>query len=123
MDVNDILKWFRTSDDVLNFLEKNVRGFLGLKKINKAIAKSYSECPNWFWYKHNGIIIFADNLTVDRTDHQLILRNPQVVNGGQTLRTLYSAYDRQGRQDNPGEGARAGLPLALRGHGDVSTEH
>jgi hypothetical protein len=101
VDVNDILKWFRTADQVKNFLQKNVRDFLGLKKINKAIAKSYSESPHWFWYKHNGIIIFADNLTIDRTDHELILRNPQVVNGGQTLSALYSTYDNQGRRDNP----------------------
>jgi hypothetical protein len=102
VNVNDILKWFRTSDEIDRFLQKNVREFLGeASKINKAIAKSYLEAPTWFWYKHNGIIIFADNLLVDRTKMELILRNPQVVNGGQTLKALFSAYDKNNRSDNP----------------------
>jgi hypothetical protein len=100
-NVNDILKWFRTSDEIDRFLQKNVREFLGeASKINKAIAKSYLEAPTWFWYKHNGIIIFADNLLIDKTKMELILRNPQVVNGGQTLKALFSAYDKNNRSDN-----------------------
>jgi hypothetical protein len=102
VNVNDILKWFRTSDEIDRFLQKNVREFLGeTSKINKAIAKSYLEAPTWFWYKHNGIIIFADNLSIDKTKMELVLRNPQVVNGGQTLKVLFSAYDKNNRSDNP----------------------
>jgi hypothetical protein len=102
VNVNDILKWFRTSDEIDRFLQKNVREFLGeTSKINKAIAKSYLEAPTWFWYKHNGIIIFADNLYIDKTKMELVLRNPQVVNGGQTLKALFSAYDKNNRSDNP----------------------
>jgi hypothetical protein len=101
VNVNDILKWFRTSDEIDRFLQKNVREFLGeASKINKAIQKSYLESPNWFWYKHNGIIIFADNLFIDKTKMELVLRNPQVVNGGQTLKALFSAYDKNNRSDN-----------------------
>jgi len=100
-NVNDILKWFRTSNEIDRFLQKNVREFLGeASKINKAIAKSYLEAPTWFWYKHNGIIIFADNLLIDKTKMELVLRNPQVVNGGQTLKTLFSVYDKNNRSDN-----------------------
>jgi hypothetical protein len=101
VEVNEILKWFRSADQVTNYLQKNVRDFLGLKKINRAIAKSYVDAPHWFWYKHNGIIIFADNLSIDHSTGELTLRNPQVVNGGQTLSALYAAYDNEGRRDNP----------------------
>ncbi|MGB9615443.1 MAG: AIPR family protein, partial [Fervidobacterium sp.] len=101
VNVNDILKWFRTSDEINRFLQKNVREFLGeASKINKAIGKSYLESPTWFWYKHNGIIIFTDNLSIDKTKMELILRNPQVVNGGQTLKALFSTYDKNNRSDN-----------------------
>lgn len=101
VNVNDILRWFRTSDEIDKFLQKNVREFLGeASKINKAIGKSYLESPTWFWYKHNGIIIFADNLLIDKTKMELVLRNPQVVNGGQTLKALFSAYDKNNRSDN-----------------------
>lgn len=98
--VNDLLKWFRSSDDVTKFLQKNVREFLGEKKINREIAKSYLESPTWFWYKHNGVIIFADNVTLNRDDLQITMRNPQIVNGGQTLSSLYTAYDKNGRPSN-----------------------
>lgn len=101
VNINDILKWFRNSDEIDRFLQKNVREFLGeASKINKAIRKSYLDAPTWFWYKHNGIIIFADNLSIDKTKMELVLRNPQVVNGGQTLKALFSAYDKNKRTDN-----------------------
>lgn len=100
VNVNDILKWFRTSDEIDKFLQKNVREFIGETKINKAIAKSYLNNPVWFWYKHNGIIIFADNLSIDEAKMELVLRNPQVVNGGQTLKALFSVYDKNNRSDN-----------------------
>jgi len=101
INVNDVLKWFRSSDEIDRFLQKNVREFLGeSSKINKAIAKSYLGTPTWFWYKHNGIIIFADNLYIDETKKELVLRNPQVVNGGQTLKAIFTAYDKNNRNDN-----------------------
>lgn len=101
VNINDILKWFDDSDEVDKFLQKNVREFLGEgSKINKDIAKSYSEAPSWFWYKHNGVIVFADSIFVDKTKPELILRNPQVVNGGQTLKALFLAYNKKGRTDN-----------------------
>jgi len=100
VNVNDILKWFNSSNEIDRFLQKNVREFLGETQINKAIAKSYLEDPTWFWYKHNGIIIFADNLLIDKTKGELVLRNPQVVNGGQTLKALFPAYNKNNRRDN-----------------------
>lgn len=99
-NINDILKWFRNSDEIDTFLQKNVREFIGETHINKAISRSYLDAPTWFWYKHNGIIIFADNLHVDKTNMELVLRNPQVVNGGQTLKVLFSVYNRNNRNDN-----------------------
>ena len=102
VNVNNILEWFHDSDEIDRFLQKNVREFLGeSSKINKAIGKSYSNDPTWFWYKHNGVIVFADNVHLDKTKKELILRNPQVVNGGQTLKALFLAYDTNNRKENP----------------------
>ena len=100
VNLNDILKWFKSSDEINLFLQKNVREFVGDTKINKAIGKSYLDFPKWFWYKHNGIIIFVDNLHVDRTKMEIVLRNPQIVNGGQTLKSLFKVYDKNNRNDN-----------------------
>ncbi len=100
VNVNSILQWFRNSDDIDKFLQKNIRGFIGDTKVNKDIGKSYLKYPAWFWYKHNGIIIFADNLSIDEINKELILRNPQVVNGGQTIKSLFQVYDKNNRTDN-----------------------
>lgn len=94
VSVNDLLRWFESADDVDRFLQKNVRVFRGETKINKGIATSYLSAPALFWYKHNGIIIFVDNLEVGPRSERAILRNPQVVNGGQTLKALFRAYCR-----------------------------
>ncbi len=100
INLNDILKWFTTSDKIDLFLQKNVREFVGDTKINKSIGKSYLDFPVWFWYKHNGIIIFVDNLHIDKTKMEIVLRNPQIVNGGQTLKSLFKTYDKNNRNDN-----------------------
>lgn len=100
---NDILRWFNNLQEIDNFLQKNVRGFLGDKGINRGIEKSYLNAPNWFWYKHNGIIVFADSIEIDKTNEELVFRNPQIVNGGQTLKVLYAAYDRCGKRENSAE--------------------
>jgi hypothetical protein len=96
----DMLKWLQSSEDVKRYLQKNVREYKGDNQINRAIKKSYLETPEWFWHKHNGIIIFADSISVEPDDRYLVMRNPQIVNGGQTLRTLFAAYDQQGRKDS-----------------------
>ena len=99
-NVNDILRWFKDADDIDNFLQKNVRGFIGDNTINRGIAKSYLETPEWFWYKHNGIIIFADNMIIDKSKMRVMLRNPQIVNGGQTLKALFRIYNGNHRAEN-----------------------
>jgi hypothetical protein len=91
--VNDLLRWFKDSRHIDQFLQKNVRVFRGNTKINRDIGRSYVEAPEIFWYKHNGIIIFVDNLHVDQNEN-LVLRNPQIVNGGQTVKALYEAYEK-----------------------------
>jgi hypothetical protein len=108
VNVNDIIKWFRNADDIDKFLQKNVREFLGeTGAINRAISQSYVADPDWFWYKHNGIIIFTDNLSLGKNSGELILRNPQIVNGGQTVKAIFGAFDKNGRKDN-------GAKVALR---------
>ena len=100
----DILKWFKDKEDIKNYLQKNIRGFIGGedsdKTINFKIAKSFKEQPKLFWYKHNGIIIFVDSFRID--NHDLILINPQIVNGGQTITTIYSVWDKN-RVNNDAE--------------------
>ena len=101
--VNDLLRWFKQRADVKKYLQKNIRDYVGETKINRGIRESYVETPDWFWYKHNGIIIFADSIAKTQDESGLILRNPQVVNGGQSLIELFSAFDRAQRKDTTAE--------------------
>lgn len=99
----DLLKWIRTQDDVTKFLQKNVREYIGDTTINKDLKSSFKEHPDLFWYKHNGIIIFADSVSISPDKRTVVMRNPQIVNGGQTLTALYAAYDKAGRSDSEAE--------------------
>jgi len=97
----DLLKWFKNSLEISKYLQKNVRESVGENSINKALRKSFKEDPSLFWYKHNGIIIFADWLEVNEHDRTVTVRNPQVVNGAQTVTQLYKAYDENRSANNP----------------------
>ena len=91
-----ILEWFKNSNEITNYLQKNVRESVGDKSsINKAIRESYKNESSLFWYKHNGIIIFADWLEIDSQNTEVTIRNPQIVNGGQTITQLYKAFDQK----------------------------
>jgi hypothetical protein len=102
--VIEMLRWFGRTDvekEVERFLQKNVRGTMGENDVNKGIVKSFADDPEWFWYRHNGIIVFADNVTLDKVRNELVLRNPQIVNGGQTVRSLLKDWNKSGRPDSP----------------------
>ncbi len=93
---NDFLSWFDDEKSTVdNFLQKNVRGFVGNTIINRELEESYTSEPDLFWYKHNGIIIFVDDFFIDEMANKVYLRNPQIVNGGQTVKKLYSVFKKE----------------------------
>ncbi len=72
----------------------NVRGYLGEKtKYNKNIFSTLENNPENFFMYNNGITITASQIELDeingKTKVKLDLKNIQVVNGGQTLRSIY----------------------------------
>jgi hypothetical protein len=99
--ITEVLTWFESSRDIEKYLQKNVRESIGENTINKKIKESYKADPNLFWYKHNGIIIFADWLEVNSNSRKVTIRNPQIVNGAQTISQLYKAYDENRAANNP----------------------
>lgn len=100
--IYDILNWFNSDEnqDMDRFLQKNVRHFIASSKVNREIVTSYATEPSWFWYKHNGIIIFVDDLSFNHETNIVSLRNPQVVNGGQTLKALFECYKKGNCETN-----------------------
>lgn len=81
----------------LNVLFDNVRGFLGETKYNDKILKTLEEEPAKFFLFNNGITITASDIVVSkiRMDefYKIQLTDYQIVNGGQTLRSIYYFKD------------------------------
>src|SRR4030042_6306672 len=75
-------------------LEKNIRYYLGNNNINKKIketAESEKEAA-YFWFLNNGVSIVCDyfEYTDDAQGNHIVkIKNPTIVNGGQTTKTLY----------------------------------
>lgn len=72
-----------------SIFDYNVRGALGNTKINRGIVRSIKDVSlhKQFPLFHNGITIVAEN--VDKNDDTLTIKNFYVVNGCQSLTSLY----------------------------------
>ena len=80
---------------------RNIQSFLGDKGINEGIAQTLSAVePDNFWYFNNGVTIVCDSARKTAERGQAILRvtNPQIINGQQTTRVLFSTAPPQARK-------------------------
>lgn len=78
-----------------SLFEENVRVYLGEQnEINKRIYDTaISNESGLFWYYNNGITIVCDSFSYQPgfRNPTIILKSPQVVNGGQTSHALFEA--------------------------------
>ncbi len=58
------------------------------KKVNLGMRKTLKECPEYFAYFNNGVTILADKVIINDANKKIILNNPQVINGCQTISTI-----------------------------------
>jgi hypothetical protein len=76
-----------------NLLFDNVRGLIIRSKFNDNIFKTLKEEPSRFFMYNNGLTITANDIETEPTNAnkkvKIIITDFQVVNGGQTLRTLH----------------------------------
>lgn len=88
----------------MTLLFDNVRGYLGEKtKFNKNIINTLKNEPNKFFMFNNGLTITAKNIKAryvnGKKRFECDIEGFQIVNGGQTLRTIYefckSYYDEE----------------------------
>lgn len=83
------------SDSYLDFgvLFDNVRGLVKKSSYNENIAKTLKEQPKKFFMYNNGITLVADKIESKELPGgkatKLEIKGLQVVNGGQTLRTIH----------------------------------
>lgn len=83
------------SEMIEEVFNENVRVYLRSNtKINKQIYNSIESEENYkFFYYNNGITAICDSFEHNRSDSPLVtLKNFQIVNGGQTMHSIYEAY-------------------------------
>ena len=83
----------RETGDLDHLYEKNVRRYLGRKKVSQGMAKTLNDNPEKFGLYNNGITIVVSGYEESDTSGEWILENPYVVNGCQTTRTIYDVLD------------------------------
>ena len=72
---------------------RNVRYFLGeTNNVNKEIIKTAIEAPSIFYCFNNGITITCSQCQI-KSD-RLKINHPQIINGSQTVNSLYSAFEK-----------------------------
>ncbi|MBQ6993232.1 MAG: AIPR family protein [Lachnospiraceae bacterium] len=75
-----------------SFFEANVRDYQGKNSVNTCIAKSLaSEDGEDFWWLNNGITILAEKAS-PITNKELLITNPEIVNGLQTSTEIYNYF-------------------------------
>ena len=74
--------------------DQNVRSYLGSSAPNRGIVASYKGDPDSFFAKHNGIYLIAPTVTKFSGRSRWHLRYPSVINGAQTLWSLYTSVNR-----------------------------
>lgn len=85
-----------------SLFEENIRLYLGEKnEINSKIYSSaISQNATEFWYLNNGITIVCDSYRyiTSQANAPVTIKNPQIVNGGQTSFSLFEAYNKDFRK-------------------------
>lgn len=93
-DLFDFLKEYRGKTGNLDQIyDKNVRKYLGLKRINKGIADTLRNNPEKFGLYNNGITIVASSRSMSDDMATVTLTDPYIVNGCQTTRTVWQVLD------------------------------
>lgn len=81
----------------------NIRFFLGEDKvINASIIETAlsEERSKNFWAMNNGITVIGEEIT-PTTKESILVKNPQIVNGCQTVHCLYNAYKKNSNYQLP----------------------
>jgi len=78
-------------------LQRNIRRYPGLhsNRVNSAIHETLcSDKADKFYFYNNGVTVVCDKFDYNafqKTDHQVQLKNMQIINGGQTCKTIHEA--------------------------------
>jgi len=99
--VSEVHRLFNDHGDKL--LERNIRRYLGLhtNRVNTAIHQTLCDPQksDKFYFYNNGITVVCDKFDYNafqKSDYQVQIRNMQVINGGQTCKTIQETLNGSG---------------------------
>ena len=78
-------------------LEQNVRTFLQFRgKVNKGMGITINNEPHMFFSYNNGLCATAEDVVTDKGERNLLrVKNLQIVNGGQTTASIFTAHKKE----------------------------
>ena len=85
--------------------KRNVRLWLGKTKVNEAIRETFTKHSKEFAYSNNGITVLCESHIAHQGRHEIVINNPRVVNGSQTLHSI---------RDVPNPGASRAARVMVR---------
>lgn len=89
--------------------ESNVRDYQGHNSVNNEIHNTLSEDTSEdFWWLNNGVTILASDIS-QATPKQLLITNPEIVNGLQTSNEIYQFF-----KEHPEKLEQEGRNILLR---------
>ena len=101
---NDAEEYYNTYGNSL--FARNIRYYKGSTSVNQGIRNVLKEEPENFFYYNNGITIICDSMTpikVQPSDYNMNaffnIDNPQIVNGCQTVNSIYEFLQNVPSQD------------------------
>lgn|GEM_PF-1206220 len=86
---------FEVNFELSRLFSGNVRGFLDKTEVNLAISDTLKNDPSTFITKNNGVVITCDNYTIDPNRTDITITNPVIINGQQTVSTIYNFYPKE----------------------------
>lgn len=102
--------------------DKNVRKYLGPKRINKGIADTLRDNPEKFGLYNNGITIVASSRDMSDDMATVTLTDPYIVNGCQTTRTVWQVLDGKLNTGGTGDASDVEAWKARASRGGVVTK-
>ncbi len=98
VSVQEIYRLFNEHGNTM--LERNIRRYLGLhtNRVNSAIHETLvnPDKSDKFYFFNNGITVVCDKFDYNafqQTDFKVQLKNMQIINGGQTCKTIQETLD------------------------------
>lgn len=80
---------FKNNFELSRLFSGNVRGFLDKTDVNQSIKDTIENSACTFLSKNNGAVIVCETLEVQPDKKSIIIENPVIVNGQQTISTIF----------------------------------